>query len=278
VHAHVRLPKRAGSPYLGAALALARWVVRNTRIDDALGGFAAGVQGFELAAGNSQGQQRKDYRATEHNIDLEALFENLAAAVGRDTAEGQSWSAQAAHARLFVDKMRNPAADAPHFWTGTAAGTSINKAVIPLDAQTWSVLRARDPVSSGGALDWALTHCTEKGSTDAFDFNCNDGDGAWWEGTAQVAAALRWLKREQDATPVLARLRNAQLKAGAAAGAIPAASRCGLTTGFDMSFRSGKTVRWLYPSWPHIGATAWFIFAALGVNPYFVTDIALRSP
>jgi hypothetical protein len=270
LHAHVLLPKRAGAPYLTAALSLAKWVVRNTRVTDTLGGFAGGVQGFEAAAGNPEGQQRKDYRATEHNIDLEALFDNLAAAVGQDSAEGQSWSAEAAHARLFVDKMRNPVADAPYFWTGTTGGVSINKAAIPLDAQTWSVLRTRDPSPYGSALDWALQHCTEKGSSDAFDFNCNDGDGAWWEGTAQVAAALRWLKREQDVAPVLARLQNAQLKAGTSAGAIPAASRCGLTTGFDLSFRSGKTMPWLYPNLPHIGATAWFIFAQLGVNPYFV--------
>jgi len=59
-------------------------------------------------------------------------------------------------------------------------------------------------------------------------------------------------------------------------GALPAASRCGLTTGFDQTFRSGKTVPWLYPDWPHIGATAWFIFAALGVNPYFIEPAASR--
>jgi hypothetical protein len=57
---------------------------------------------------------------------------------------------------------------------------------------------------------------------------------------------------------------------------LPAASRCGLTTGFDQTFQSGKTVPWLYPDWPHIGATAWFIFAALGVNPYFIERAASR--
>jgi hypothetical protein len=278
VQAHVRLPRRAGAPYLSAAVSLAKWIVRNTRVDDAPGGFAAGVQGFEVAAGNPQGQRRKSYRATEHNIDLAALFENLAAVAGRDTDEGRSWSAEAAHARQFVERMRNPASDAPHFWTGTTAGTSINKTAIPLDAQTWSVLGARDPQPYASALDWALRHCTEKGSSDAFDFNCEDGDGAWWEGTAQMAAALRWLKREQEAAPVLARLQNVQTKAGAGVGAMPAASRCGLTTGFDMSFRSGKTVPWLYPDSPHIGATAWFIFAARGANPYLATERSVRAP
>jgi hypothetical protein len=272
VQAHALLPKRAGDPYLNAALSLARWIVANTGVNDALGGFSAGMQGFERQAGVPEGQDRKNYRSTEHNIDLAALFEHLAATVGRDTTEGQYWSAQMAHARSFVDKMRNDEAAAPYFWTGTGAGANINKSVIPLDVQTWAVLGTREPASHTGALDWALNHCTEKGRSDAFDFNCNDGDGAWWEGTAQVAASLRWLKRAQDAAPVLTRLQQAQTKVGPATGAIPAASRCGLTTGFDFAFHSGKTLPWLYPNWPHIAATAWFIFAALGANPYFVED------
>jgi hypothetical protein len=272
VQAHTLLPKRAGDPYLNAALSLTRWIVASTRVDDARGGFSAGMRGFERQAGVSEGQDRRNYRSTEHNIDLAALFEHLAATVGRDTAEGHYWSAQMAHARSFVDKMQNDEAAALYFWTGTGAGANINKSVIPLDAQTWAVLGTREPASHAGALDSALKHCTEKGRSDAFDFNCKDGDGAWWEGTAQMAAALRWLKRAQDTALVLTRLEQAQSKAGKAAGAMPAASRCGLTTGFNFTFHSGKTLPWLYPNWPHIGATAWFIFAALGANPYFVAD------
>jgi hypothetical protein len=232
------------------------------------------VQGFERAAGVPDGQERKDYRSTEHNIDLAALFEHLAAASGPD--ESSYWRAQAEHARAFVARMRSEAAGAAHYWTGTGAGaaTAINKSVVPLDVQTWAVLGTRDPGGQAGALDWALTRCTETGSRDAFDFNCNDGDGAWWEGTAQVAAALKWLGRDGEAAPVLARLRAAQRHVGPAAGALPAASRCGLTTGFKQRYRSGEILPWLYTDWPHAGATAWFIFAALGRNPYFVADAA----
>jgi hypothetical protein len=272
VQAHALLPKREGAPYLNAALSLARWIVNNTRVEDSLGGFAAGLHGFERAAGDPEGQQRKTWRATEHNIDLDALFGHLAEATGRETREGRYWTIQAARARAFVDRMRNDGADAPYFWTGTGPGSSINTRVIPLDAQTWSVLRTREPAAYAGALDWALNNCRAGGHRDTFDFNCNDGDGAWWEGTAQVAAALRWLKRDREAMPMLDRLRDAQVRDGTAAGALAAASRCGLTTGFDLSFRSGRTIPWLYPDWPHIGATAWFIFAGLGVNPYYVAD------
>jgi hypothetical protein len=278
VQAHALLPERAGDPYLNAALSLARWIVNNTRIDDALGGFAAGVQGFERAAGDPEGQQRKMYRSTEHNIDLSALFNRLANTAGAGTPDGRYWTEQAAHARLFVEKMRNEQAGAQYFWTGTTGGTAINTSVIPLDVQTWAVLHTREPARYSAALDWALGHCNDNDSRDAFGFNCNGGDGIWWEGTAQVAAALRWLGRSQDATPVLARLQQAQLKDSAAAGALPAASRCGLPTGFNLPYRSGKTIPWLYPNLPHIGATAWFIFAELGGNPYFVKDRLPKAP
>jgi hypothetical protein len=192
--------------------------------------------------------------------------------MGHETPEGQYWTVQAAHARKFVDKMRNDNPDAPYFWTGTGPGATINTSVIPIDVQTWSVLRTRQPTNYSGALDWALKNCHEIFRRDAFDFNCNDGDGVWWEGTAQLAAALNWLKRDREAVSILAGLRQAQLRDGIAAGALPAASRCGLTTGFDLPFRSGRTIPWLYPDWPHIGATAWFIFAALRINPYYVVD------
>ena len=272
VQAHALLPKRAGDPFLKAAIALARWIVVNTKVEDPLGGFSGGVQGLERAVGVPEGQQRRGYRATEHNIDLAALFARLAAAASAPE-DSDHWTAQMVHARSFVDKMRADGANASFYWTGTSAGAGmeINKSVVPLDAQTWSVLGTREPGRSTAALDWALTNCTAGDIRDAFDFNCHDGDGAWWEGTAQVAAALHWLKRDQEAAPMLARLRAAQLKATPAAGALPSASRCGLTTGFSRTV-NGKTVPWVYTNWPHIGATAWFIFAALGANPYFVSD------
>jgi hypothetical protein len=277
LQAHALLPKRAGDPFLSAAKSLARWIVLNTKVEDSLGGFSGGVQGFERAAGVPEGQQRKNYRATEHNIDLAALFARLAATAS-NPEESNHWTAQMIHARSFVDKMRADDANASPYWTGTGAGAGIviNKSVIPLDVQTWSVLSTREPGQSMGALDWALTNCTAGRIRDAFDFNCHDGDGAWWEGTAQVATALRWLKRGKEAAPVLARVRSAQLKDTPAAGALPSASRCGLTTGFSRTV-NGKTVPWVYTNWPHIGATGWFIFAALGANPYFVADPVAES-
>jgi hypothetical protein len=64
------------------------------------------------------------------------------------------------------------------------------------------------------------------------------------------------------------RVTQARLEDTIARGAMPPASICGLKTGFDMTFSDGTTMPWLIPDWPHVGATAWFIFASRGDNPY----------
>jgi hypothetical protein len=127
-------------------------------------------------------------------------------------------------------------------------------------------------------LDWARGHCGAGAISHGFDFNCNDGDGAWWEGTAQVAAALRTLGRDAEAQPIVARLEKAQITTGAARGALPAASSCGLTTGLDRSWRSDGSVKpWLYPDAPHVGATAWYASALLGKNLFALTAGLAKS-
>lgn len=274
IQAHAILPKRKGDPYRQSALALADWIVSNTKVDDALGGYSAGLAGFEIAAGQPQGQDKLAYRSTEHNIDLVALFDLLADDAGRDAAPGKAWSSAAAHARKFVEAMWQRDASGSYLATGTAGSSArISTEPIPLDAQTWSLLGMRAPKTYANALDWALKNCRAARIDNAFDFNCQDGDGAWWEGTAQVAAALAFLGYHEAAAPLLARLRSAQLKAqGTAKGALPAASVCGLTTGFfrDWGPKGGEKENrpWTFTSAPHVGATAWYVLAARGRNPF----------
>ena len=135
----------------------------------------------------------------------------------------------------------------------------------------WSILGLGEPQRYGKALDWALRHCGAKDIENAFDFNCNDGDGAWWEGTAQMATALKFSGRIGEAVPIIEQLKKTQIKEGLAAGAMPAASRCGLTTGFRHFWHSAQIeLPWLYPNSPHVGATAWFLFAVMGKNPYYL--------
>lgn len=272
VQADALLPKTIGDPYLQAALKLANWIVKNERAEDSLGGFRGGFEAFEASAGNPSGQHVSNWRSTEHNIDLVALFEHLAVAVGTRSPESQFWQSQAEHARMFVEALQNTGSSGMQLLTGTAPESTVaNTAVIPVDVQAWSVLGLGQPRKYEPALNWAISHCRAGNISNAFDFNCSDGDGAWWEGTAQVAAALRWLGRDAEANLLLERLRGAQLSTGPAIGGIPAASKCGLTTGFRKYWwTSGNELPWLYSSNPHIGATAWYTFAALGVNPYYL--------
>ncbi len=271
VQAHRLLPDPERPAYLEAALRLGDWIVRENRAGDRLGGFRGGFEGFE-GNGDAGGQVRSQWRSTEHNIDLVALFGHLARAVGEDSAEGRRWMAEQAHARHFVERMVEQSDDGVYLRTGAGSGsggTATGSGVIPLDAQTWSVLGLWQPERYQPALDWALRHCRAHEVANAFDFNCRDGDGAWWEGTAQAAAALQRLGRGGEAAPIIGALREAQLREGPAAGALPAASRCGLSTGFDHLWHAdGQVKPWVYPDTPHIGATAWYLFALLGRNPF----------
>ena len=267
VQARALLPPRDGDPSLQAARRLAQWIVSTQRDNDGLGGFRGGLEGFEAAPGNPAGQHASTWRSTEHNIDLVAFFRLLAAATGLQTAEGLTWTEQAHHAAGFVESVRNKAEG--YLSTGTApASSKIIDKPIPLDAQTLPVLGLGNAKIYESALDWALANCRATGFAAAFDFNCKDGDGAWWEGTAQMAAALKQLGRAREAAPLLHALQAAQVHRGAAVGALPAASRCDLTTGFTKTWTSGKTTPWLYSANAHVGATAWFIFATLDANPY----------
>lgn len=272
VQAHCILPQRQGGHYLNAARKLAGWIVKENRVETSPGGSRGGYVSFEPSASSQNKQLRSEWRSTEHNIDLVALFGHLADAVGRNTVEGRKWLSEQAHARNFVENMINAQGEG-HLSTGTEPGSDKrSQGVIPLDPQTWSVLGMGQPELYRPAVEWALRHC--RAGTDypqAFDFNCHDGDGAWWEGTAQMAVALTMLGREDEAKPLLSLLRQAQITDGPAAGALPAASKCGLSTGFYHFWPSeNKEKPWCYPNTPHIGATAWYLFALLGKNPFFL--------
>jgi hypothetical protein len=165
--------------------------------------------------------------------------------------------------------------EGPFLWSGTTAeGAALNRQVLPLDVQTWAVLALPEGSAAGSydqALGWALVHCRANTIPHGLDYNCHDGDGAWWEGTAQAATALGFLKQEERAAPLIAALKAAQIQEGEFAGGLPAASLCGLTTGFHKTWAStGQTLPVLYSDAPHIGATAWFIFALDAVNPFFL--------
>ena len=269
--------------YLQGSLAIARWIQQNTYSTTGLGGYTFG-----------ETEGLRDHKSSEHNIDVTAYFRLLARLTG-DAA----WRDRAEHAWAFVERVWN--AEDGFFWTGSDDGATINKAPaqLPLDVQTWSWLAARDR-RYGEALDWARTNLATtdtplranstltgrqtfsgvvfaSGSltTDTRariggqSYNPFPDDGAvWFEGTGQLAIALRDRRAAGDADraeDLLAQLRAAQSQLGRGQtfggqrveGGIVAASSP-MDTGFGFGY---------YPNL-HLAATSWYVFAATRTNPY----------
>lgn len=270
-------------PYLLGALRVAHWIVDHTYSTSGLGGYTFGeTAGLE------------GHKSTEHNIDVYSLFRLLAR-----LTHDQTWTARARHAWDFVESVWNAADD--FFWTGSDDGAAINKreTQLPEDVQSWSWLAARS-AQYGAALDWAATNLattdTPLRRNSALRGNCSvtgvgfasgtlltdtrttiggaswnpkpDDAAVWFEGTAQLALALRDRDRagdQQAAMHLLDQIRSAQDTLGQdqtfgnkpARGGLVAASSP-LDTGFGFGY---------FPNL-HIGATSWYIFATTNSNPY----------
>jgi hypothetical protein len=237
-----------GEQYLGAARRMGEWIEKNCRDTRGAGGYIAGCEGWEPRA------EVLLYKSTEHNIDLYAAFERLRALTG-----DKAWGTRARHARRFVAAMWD--AREGKFWTGTGNdGVSVFRDVAPLDAQTWALLSMPDAIGQyRPAIDFIEAQCR---SGAGFDFN-EDGDGIWFEGTAQMAAVYKLIGQSARHEATLNLLRQHQHVSGG----LPAASRDYTSTGFHL--RDGTP--WLYHNRLHIGATSWLVLAEQGVNPFWMT-------
>ncbi len=239
--------ERGGDQYLSATIKLGDWIISNTYDASGAGGFTGGNIGPE------PNPEKQLWKSTEHNLDLYAAFSRLYAITGNST-----WLTYALHAKNFVDAM-NP--DGWYYRTGTLTdGVTINTSVIPLDAQSWSVLTFGDMLLTRNAITTAeISHTTTYHSFEGFDFN-TDRDMPWPEGTAQMVSVYWILGEYTKAQHYLNELREIQVTAENANGkGIVAAPHDGLTTGFG----------WGYYNRLHVGATAWFILAEQKYNPYY---------
>jgi hypothetical protein len=258
---HLPAKEKSESPYLLAAVRLGRWIHRHCHATDKTGGYTGGLEGW---AGGSDGQKKIGWKSTEHNIDLYAAFLGLhQARKSFSPSRGDpDWQRCALRAEAFVERMWNDKEG--HFWTGTEPdGVKINRKPVPLDPAPWSLLSFRSD-RYARALAWAEKHChvarcPADPAARGFAFS-NARGGVWWEGTAQMALAYRLLERTEAAERTLKCLR-----AGVSCqGGIFASSRDGLPTGFEKSWGE-----WVYYKRRHVGASAWFLFASLGWNPYW---------
>lgn len=269
--------------YLDGLLKIAHWIVDNTYSTTGLGGYTFGETGG-----------LEDHKSTEHNIDVYGLFRLVARLTG-----DRSWNAHADHALGFITQVWNDADG--FFWTGSDDGSAINKlgTQLPLDVQAWFWLSVGDR-RYDRCLDWARTNLattdtplrTNSALTGNYavsgvafasgtfrtdvtrkvgghDYTPLPDDGAvWFEGTGQLALALRLHGTAADrraADDLLDQVRSAQATLGGSqtfnqkktTGGVVAASSP-LDTGFQFDYSQNL----------HIAATSWYLFASLGFNPY----------
>ncbi len=260
--------------YLDGARRIATWITTRAVNPRTHGGFRFGTTAADAPIANV---------STEHNIDCIAFFTML------DRVDKTDWSGAADRARAFVRKMWQGS----YFWTGSNDGSTINTSPIPLDAQTWSWLAMLDERYLKAPL-WAAGHLAttdEAGqphsqlppgtsfsgvafssasliSTDAYNGITVNPHGVWCEGSAQLACALQQRagnRASSAAQSMLSDLSKAQQvlgrgqhvgKAPLGIGGLVAATSL-IDTGFGFGYFQVQ----------HVGATAWYVMAALGHNP-----------
>ncbi|HEY8241137.1 MAG TPA: hypothetical protein VIH35_06815, partial [Kiritimatiellia bacterium] len=235
--------------YRSAAESLGDWIEENCRDTKGAGGYTGGYEGWE------NDPQKVTWKSSEHNIDLYVAFTRLYQATW-----DKRWEERAKHARRFVEAMWEPSEG--KFWTGTSDdGINPDRTIIAIDVQAWAVLALPDKRGKyHRALAYAERHAR---SGEGFDYN-TDRDGIWYEGTAHMAAAYQQIGKRDKAQSLIAAIESAQTRSGA----IPAASNDGLTTGLGTVTEDGSNALGYYRR-GHVGATAWYLLAKAGTNPFW---------
>lgn len=245
--------------HLDGAIRLASWIVEQSWDERGPGGFTGG---------RDEDDEAIEWKSTEHNIDAAAFFAALYTATG-----DEQWDEAADHARSFVEQMWD--AESGYFHLGTRAdGETINDGeYLPSDVQSWANLLLLDEQYQP-ALDWVIENLevTDQTNPDVpitgvrfalrtDDHTDHNDDVVWLEGTAQTTLALRCAARQTEtAQSYLDNLQLAQTDGPNANGrGLQANSSQGYSGGDDTNYTS-----------LHIGATAWYLMAAQGINPFHV--------
>jgi hypothetical protein len=234
--------------YRPAAKSLAAWIAQHTHDPGEPGGFRGGMAGFDKT------QTNLDWRSTEHNVDVHALGQWLNRLDGDLTGRMLAQSSRRFLAAMF-DETRGM------FRLGTAPGGATQPPTrLALDALIWPLIGVVDaPWSWHRSLMFAKSHLTVLGG---LDFN-EDRDGLWTEGTAQASLVERAVGNRASADALLATVSSLRSPSGY----IYATGAGRITTGIAIGPES-KDADFFYFHRPHLGATAWAVFAAIGLNPF----------
>jgi hypothetical protein len=238
--------KTSNVGYLDGALRIAQWLQNNTYDERGYGGYTGGytAKGAKI-----------EWKSTEHNIDVYALFTMLAAESGQ-----RVWTSRAAWAEHFVASMWD--ASAGRFYVGTGNnGVTPNRSFKPEDVNSWSYLALANPAWAASPT-WDVTNLSvNEGGFSGVSFCSGDRSGVWFEGTAHLADALELRNESGDraqAKKYLGDIAYAQANGPNSDGfGIIAASKTISDCDGDKYFAS-----------LHVGATAWYVMAAGAVNPF----------
>ena len=276
--------------YLDGAIKAGQWIVDNAHDDVGPGGFSFGVDG--------NNQRVVNIKSGEHNALAYALFANILAPLTRDSV----WDDQGEHALKFIEYLWNE--DGGFFYVGSDRAGVVNTSNIAENVESFPYLALRDS-RYAASLDWSKTNlaCTDTPQSPNASFSGNlrihgvsfasqsrhpvepvlppkpDPDAVWFEGTAHMAVAL-FLRRRgpgrdlpgfrgdvATANDYLRQLEVAQasLAAGQKVNGLEAPMTSGVVTAssmLDTGFGSA-----MFPNL-HTSATAWYVLAANGGNPF----------
>lgn len=251
--------RTAEAAYLTAACKIANFIHTFRNDSGTYQGFTGGVTNPDAA------MSLRPYASSEHNLDIFAAFSTLYRVTG-----DVRWQQDAAHARQFVDAMWDSGRGC--YLTGTTDPSTRNSDVLPVDVQAWSVLSLPDALAVHPAVLGCaeVNHLNSSDGFTGFDFN-DDRDGVWFEGTAQMAVAYARAGQTSSAETYRQQLRLAQAAPFGDGLGIVASSHDALSTGFQTA--GGDPFKYFRRL--HVGATAWNVFAQLGLNPYYSRSLTV---
>lgn len=254
--------------FLEGAKRIAEFIDENLRVSGDYGGYSGGFEDIVPSAHWDKYKIR--WVSTEHCLDLSVSFRQLEILTGED-----HWGRCADHARAFVDSMwlgdGRHGRGVPRYATGLLPNGSVSFSRAPLDVNAWAIL-ADSRTARRECLSWCEDSCgtwlSDQQKLWGYKF-ASGHDGTWFEGTAHMACAYQAVGDLARADILLRSLEFAQQHAANAdAHGVVATWEDEIDTGFGYSYYSRL----------HLGATAWFAFAEIGVNPFWLLSLDTADP